>query len=169
MPVPEAPWAHRQEDLPNQHFINAYNQLLDHNGFVTVGDLAGYLGVPYRYVRMKLKGSDLSLPGPVEELDEGESMSLTYPSGMHVEPDLMDEDDDGPFEGWTDDQARRSWQSMGGSFDSVVKKSAEFADDPHAYAAALQKRATGRWPTEEGVISLSPILSEAALDVFLKE
>ena len=66
----------------------------------------------------------------------------------------LDEDDaagpDGSaFAGWTDDQAKRTYRSMGGDFDKVVDKADDFADDPHAYAAALQKKATGKWPTEE--------------------
>jgi len=64
------------------------------------------------------------------------------------------EEDDGAldgaaFDGWTDDQAQRTYRSMGGDFDKVVDKADDFADDPHAYAATLQKKATGKWPTEE--------------------
>lgn len=87
----------------------------------------------------------------------------------HLDLDECDEGDD-YFSNWTDDQAKRAWKSMGGTFDSVVRKSKEFTDDPYAYAAALQKRVVGKWPTaKEGVISLRPILSEQALDALFME
>jgi hypothetical protein len=90
----------------------------------------------------------VDIPGKYgqEWYDAENVMLLDQSAGLAEEDDALD---GAAFDGWTDDQAQRTYRSMGGDFDKVVDKADDFADDPHAYAAMLQKKATGKWPTEE--------------------
>lgn len=54
------------------------------------------------------------------------------------------------FENWTPEHAKKTWESLGGSFEACASKARTFVevDDPNAYCAGLQKAATGKSPRE---------------------
>lgn len=62
------------------------------------------------------------------------------------------------FESWGFERARKYWKSMGGhippkkgDFRRVLEKVKEgdFTDDPEAFVSTLEKKATGKWPSEK--------------------